>query len=36
MIIKKIIYMQNNYNKYTIGNDLISISINKKKFKISI
>jgi len=26
---KKIIYMQNNYNKYTTGNDLIPISIDK-------
>lgn len=26
---EKIIYMQNNYNKYTIGNDLVPISIDK-------
>ena len=31
---KKIIYMQNNYNKYTTGNDLIPISIDKDNPKL--
>lgn len=31
---QKIIYMQNNYNKYTTGNDLIPISIDKEKPKL--
>lgn len=30
----KIIYMQNNYNKYTTGNDLVPISIDKENPKI--
>ena len=31
---QEIIYMQNNYNKYTTGNDLIPISIDKYKPKL--
>ena len=31
---QKIIYMQNNYNKYTTGNDLVPISIDKNNPKL--
>ncbi len=31
---KKIIYMQNNYNRYTTGNDLVPISIDKDNPKL--
>ncbi len=31
---QKIIYMQNNYNKYTTGDDLVPISINKDDPKL--